>query len=214
MTSRGQTNDEGLYLASRSPRRRELLAQIGLAVVLIDGETDETRLRGESPRDYVLRIALEKGRVGRSRLPPDADRPVLAADTVVVVDDQTLGKPADRQSAIEMLRALSGRSHRVLTAVALITNEGELTALSDSRVTFRPLSESEILRYCDSGEPLDKAGAYAIQGYGALFVADLQGSYSGVMGLPLFETGRLLEAVGIQVIPSSRQTSVLSAPEQ
>jgi septum formation protein len=195
--------DHQIYLASRSPRRLALLGQIGLRVALVAAETDETRRPGESPETYVRRVALEKARAGRAAVSEDERRPVLAADTAVVVDDVTLGKPADRASAARMLGTLSGRSHRVLTAVALIAGERELTDLSDSRVTFRALKESEILSYWETGEPCDKAGAYGIQGIGALFVSDLQGSYSGVMGLPLFETGRLLAAAGIQVIGSA-----------
>jgi septum formation protein len=194
-----QTHDH-IYLASRSPRRLALLEQIGLHVALVETETDETRRPGESPETYVRRVALEKARAGRAAVPEDTWRPVLAADTAVVVGDITLGKPPDRETAVRMLGALSGRSHRVLTAVALIAGTRELTELSDSRVTFRALLESEILSYWETGEPCDKAGAYAIQGIGALFVSDLHGSYSGVMGLPLFETGRLLAAAGIHVI--------------
>jgi septum formation protein len=166
-------------------------------------ETDETRRPGESPETYVRRVALEKARAGRAAVSEGELRPVLAADTAVVLGDMTLGKPADRASAARMLGTLSGRSHRVLTAIALIVGERELTDLSDSLVTFRALQESEILSYWDTGEPCDKAGAYAIQGIGALFISELQGSYSGVMGLPLFETGRLLGAAGIQVIGSA-----------
>ncbi|QVL51079.1 MAG: septum formation inhibitor Maf [Thiocapsa sp.] len=195
--------DHQLYLASRSPRRLALLEQIGVRVALVAAETDETRRPGESPETYVRRVALEKARAGRAAVSEDERRPVLAADTAVVLGDVTLGKPADRASAARMLGALSGRSHRVLTAVALIADERELTDLSDSLVTFRALQESEILSYWETGEPCDKAGAYGIQGIGALFVANLQGSYSGVMGLPLFETGRLLAAAGIEVIGSA-----------
>ncbi|EGV20204.1 Maf family protein [Thiocapsa marina] len=192
--------DHHLYLASRSPRRLALLGQIGVRVALVEAETDETRRPGESPETYVRRVALEKARAGRAAVPEDRRRPVLAADTAVVLGDVTLGKPTDRASAARMLGSLSGRSHRVLTAVALITGERELTELSESLVTFRVLEQSEILSYWETGEPCDKAGAYGIQGIGALFVSNLQGSYSGVMGLPLFETGRLLDAAGIQVI--------------
>ncbi|WP_373509943.1 nucleoside triphosphate pyrophosphatase [Thiocapsa sp.] len=192
--------DHHLYLASRSPRRLALLEQIGVRVALVEANTDETRRPGESPETYVRRVALEKARAGRAAVSEDERRPVLAADTAVVLGDMTLGKPTDRASAAHMLSTLSGRSHRVLTAVALIDGERELTDLSDSLVTFRALQESEILNYWETGEPCDKAGAYAIQGIGALFVSDLQGSYSGVMGLPLFETGRLLAAAGIHVI--------------
>lgn len=178
--------DIHLYLASRSPRRRALLEQIGLRVALIDGDTDERRQPGESPKDYVARVAKEKARLGWTRLPAGEQRPVLAADTAVVLGDRTLGKPSDRESARDMLRALSGRAHRVLTAVALIADGRESSDLSESRVTFRALTESEIDAYWATGEPHDKAGAYAIQGHAALFVTELHGSYSGVMGLPLF----------------------------
>lgn len=192
-----------LYLASRSPRRLALLEQIGLRVALVDVETDETRLAGESPEDYVVRVAREKAWAGRGALIAGETRPVLAADTAVVVDGMTLGKPSDRDLALRMLRLLSGRTHRVLTAVALIAGEREFTATSESRVTFRPLDELEILLYWQTGEPCDKAGGYAIQGLGALFIADLQGSYSGVMGLPLFETGQLLADAGIAVVAAA-----------
>lgn len=194
-----------LYLASRSPRRAELLTQIGLSFALLDVEVDERPLAGEAPEDYVARVALEKGRAGRAALASAERRPVLAADTSVVLDGRIFGKPRDREHALAMLRALSGREHRVLTAVALVapggaqgvTPAGEWMQISESRVRFRPLAESELARYWDSGEPRDKAGAYAIQGRGALFVAELRGSYSGVMGLPLFETGCLLGQAGI-----------------
>jgi septum formation protein len=193
-----------LYLASRSPRRLELLKQIGVSVTLVDVEIDETRWTGESPETYVLRVALEKARAGCAAIREDEPRAVLGADTAVVVGDLTLGKPSDRESAARMLRVLSGRSHRVLTGVALIAQGRELTDLSDNQVTFRTLQEYEIQGYWDTGEPMDKAGAYAIQGHGALFVSDLRGSYSGVMGLPLFETGRLLDAAGIELIRCAR----------
>jgi len=193
-----------LYLASRSPRRLELLKQIGVSVSLVDVEIDETRWTGESPKTYVLRVALEKARAGFAALREDEPGVVLGADTAVVLGGRTLGKPSDRESAARMLRSLSGRSHRVLTAVALIAKGRELTDLSDSQVTFRALQEDEIQGYWETGEPMDKAGAYAIQGCGAIFVSDLRGSYSGVMGLPLFETGRLLDAAGIGLIRCAR----------
>ncbi len=178
-----------------------------MRVALVDVETDETRRPGESPEAYVVRVALEKARAGCAALVAGETRPMLAADTAVVVDDVTLGKPRDRESAVLMLRALSGRVHRVLTGVALIAGGCERTVLSESRVTFRPLDESEILLYWHSGEPRDKAGGYAIQGLGALFIADLQGSYSGVMGLPLFETGQLLAEAGIAVVAAGASRS-------
>jgi septum formation protein len=188
--------DHQIYLASRSPRRRELLAQIGVRFAVVESETDETRHSGEHPEDYVLRLALEKARAARGGLPSSDRRPVLGADTAVVIGERILGKPGNQDDALAMMRLLSGRTHRVLTAVALITNDAERSDLSETRVTFRTLDEDEVLRYWRTGEPRDKAGGYAIQGLGAAFVSLLHGSYSGVMGLPLFETARLLAAAG------------------
>jgi septum formation protein len=191
-----------IYLASRSPRRGELLTQVGVRFAVIAADIDETPRPEESPTEYVRRIALEKGRAGRSVLPERDGRPVLAADTAVVSEGHLLGKPRDREDAARMLRLLSGQTHRVLTAVALIAGAREWVEMSESRVTFRPIREEEIRRYWRTGEPLDKAGGYGIQGHGALFVAALDGSYSGVMGLPLFETGRLMEQAGIELLPA------------
>lgn len=182
-----------IHLASQSPRRRELLAQIGIRHDVIDVEVDETPRAGEAPAEYVLRLALAKARAGH-RLRPD--RPVLGADTAVVQDDRILGKPLDRQDAAAMLAQLSGREHRVLTAVALV-GDREDTRLSVSHVRFRPIDAAEAAAYWETGEPADKAGGYAVQGLGALFVESIGGSYSGVMGLPLFETGELLRRAGI-----------------
>ncbi len=184
-----------LCLASASPRRRELLAQIGVPHKVIPADIDETRWQGESPRDYVLRVACDKAQTIRSREPR---RPVLAADTAVVLDGTIYGKPRDREDALGMLAALGGRDHRVLTAVALATREGVATALSESTVRLRAMSETERAAYWDTGEPRDKAGAYAVQGLGAVFVELLEGSFSGVVGLPLFETAQLLRAAGVQ----------------
>ncbi len=184
-----------LYLASRSPRRRLLLQQIGVRYGVLAIEIDESPLLGESPEDYVLRLALDKARAGQA-LVADRGIPVLGADTVVVLDQQILGKPRDRQSAFTLLRKLSGRTHRVLSAVALVGEE-ESATLSISEVSFRNLSDAEIQAYWETGEPADKAGAYGIQGRGALFIRELRGSYSGVMGLPLYETGQLLAAAGM-----------------
>ena len=192
--------EHDIYLASRSPRRRELLAQIGVRFAVLHADTDETRAPGEMPEDYVLRLAVEKARAVREMLPEHEVRPVLGADTAVVVDGLILGKPDSLEQAMDMMRLLSGRSHRVLTAVALIARDGERTDLCESRVTFRAIDETEVIRYWGTGEPRDKAGGYAIQGHGAVFVAGLNGSYSGVMGLPLFETGRLLDQVGIDLM--------------
>lgn len=184
-------------MASRSPRRSDLLAQIGVPFVVIAADIDETPLPEESPHRYVSRVTLDKARAARLQLPRTDSRPILAADTEVIVDERVLGKPQDEDDAIGMMRLLSGRTHQVLTAVALLTPQHEWLAHSVSRVTFRIVGDEEARRYWRTGEPADKAGGYAIQGYGALFIAHLQGSYSGVMGLPLFETGRLLEQAGI-----------------
>ena len=178
-----------LYLASKSPRRHELLAQLGIGFDTLDPDIDESRREGESVKEYVKRIALEKARAGRALAREPA--PVLAADTAVVLDGLSLGKPAGRDEAMDMLRRLSGRSHDVYTAVALI-HDREQVLVSHSRVCLRPLSHSECAACCDSKEPYDKAGGYAIQGRAAAFVSRLEGSYSGVMGLPLYETAMLL----------------------
>lgn len=183
-----------LYLASASPRRRELLTQIGLAHQVLSVTVDETRFPGESPELYVLRLALAKARAGRSQLGAVTAGIVLGADTAVAVDGEVLGKPRDRRDGIAMLQRLSGVTHHVYTAVAL-AGEEEATRLSVSAVTFRPLTLEECERYWQTGEPADKAGAYAIQGRGAVFISRLEGSYSGVMGLPLFETAELLRSV-------------------
>jgi septum formation protein len=181
-----------LVLASASPRRRELLWQIGVAHRIAVAGVDETPRTGESAADCVRRLALAKAnKVGTTGLP------VLGADTAVVLDEQLLGKPRDRSGALSMLARLSGRSHRVLTAVALVHARGSDVCLSESEVRFRTLTAGECARYWDSGEPRDKAGGYAIQGLGAVFVSRLLGSYSGVMGLPLCETAALLDAAGV-----------------
>lgn len=194
-----------LYLASGSPRRAELLAQIGVRFLAAPVDTDETPRSGESPEDYVARVAQDKARAAHVALP--ASRlPVLGADTAVVLGARILGKPRDEADAMAMLRALSGQEHRVLTGVCLMAGQGPLSAVSESQVRFRDISEAEMVRYWQTGEPCDKAGGYAIQGLGALFVAGLRGSYSGVMGLPLFETGRLLEQVGISPLARSKPT--------
>ena len=184
-----------LVLASQSPRRRELLDQIGVSHRVIAVEVDESRLPAEPPAVHVERLARAKAMAGIAAAAGD---PVIGADTVVVVDDDVLGKPADRDDALAMLDRLSGRRHDVLTAVALGTSVDTIDCrLSVSHVTFRTLGAEEIAAYWDSGEPADKAGAYAIQGRAALFVTRLEGSYTGVMGLPLFETGELLRAAGL-----------------
>jgi septum formation protein len=186
-----------LILASASPRRCELLTQIGVSFEQQVAAIDETPGAAESPADYVARVALEKARAvhaaGRSELP------VLGADTAVVVDGAILGKPADLDHARNMLRQLSARAHQVFSAVALVAQR-EAVAVHCSKVWFRQLSDGEIEAYWRSGEPRDKAGAYAIQGLAATFIQRLDGSYSGVMGLPLYETAGLLQDFGIEVL--------------
>lgn len=183
-----------LRLASASPRRRELLIQIGVPHSVKAAHIDESRLPGEPPRDYVERLAREKA---ASVWREAANLPVLAADTTVVLDGEIFGKPRDREDALKMLGALSERTHDVLTAVALATVDRIAVRVSESKVRFRKTSESERIAYWNTGEPRDKAGAYAIQGMGAVFIEFIGGSYSGVMGLPLFETAELLRAAGI-----------------
>lgn len=204
------TLDKKIYLASRSPRRRELLAQIGVGFELLllrddparGKDVDESPLPGENPHDYVLRVSNAKAELGlqrvqQRRLP---HFPVLAADTAVVLNDRIMGKPANRDEAMEMLQALSGKRHEVLTAVA-VANAGRIEQkLSASIVQFGKLTDHAVRRYAMTGEPLDKAGAYAIQGHAAAFIEKIEGSYSGVMGLPLYETAELLAGFGIDVL--------------
>jgi septum formation protein len=187
-----------LILASGSPRRRELLHQIGVAHLVQAAAVDERAHPGEDPVACATRLALAKARAVHAVAGVQSGLPVLGADTLVVQDGATLGKPRDRADAIAMLQRLSGRAHRVLSAVALVTSAGSASRLSDSEVRFRSLTAAECAAYWDTGEPCDKAGAYAIQGLGAVFIAGLNGSYSGVMGLPLFETAELLAAAGVR----------------
>jgi septum formation protein len=199
-----------IYLASKSPRRRELLRQLGVPFEELHLRESPSRPRdvleeaedGEPPAHYVERIARTKASVGWKRMEQRllTSRPVLGADTEVVLDGEVLGKPSDAAHAAAMLARLSGRTHEVLTGVALRSGEDVAFALSVSRVTLRKLAAGEIERYVATGEPLDKAGAYAIQGRAAAFVAHLEGSYSGVMGLPLFETAELLAKAGIPAL--------------
>ena len=201
-----------IYLASRSPRRRELLKQVGVSfeIVLLredlrrGADVDETPLPDEKPEAYARRIACSKAEVaarymGRRALPA---RPVLAADTTVVLDNRIVGKPADREDAFSILKALSGRQHEVITSVAVAVAMPDRVehAISISKVWFRALRDEEIRRYVATGEPLDKAGAYAIQGRAAAFTTRIEGSFSGIMGLPLAETADLLRKFGIDII--------------
>ena len=188
-----------LCLASASPRRRELLAQIGVAHTTAVPNIDESVLAGEAPADYVLRMARAKAQAVRGHA---GALPVLGADTIVVLDGVICGKPASAADGLAMLGRLSGRTHTVLTAVALAAAGAAPAArLSTSEVTFRRLSHAECLAYWESGEPRDKAGGYAVQGRAAVFIERLNGSYSGVMGLPLFETAELLSAAGLPCLP-------------
>lgn len=191
-----------LYLASQSPRRRELLRQIGVRFRVLAPYVDEAPLPRETPESYVARVARAKAEAAWARLSARRmqPHPVLAADTAVILGRRILGKPATKVAAEDMLRALSGRSHQVLTTIAIAHENRMKLATSVSKVKFRRLSELEITRYVASGEPQDKAGSYAIQGLAASFIVRLEGSYSGVMGLPLYETARLLKFFGIQVL--------------
>lgn len=189
--------ERSIYLASRSPRRQELLAQIGVKFELVDADVDESVAGGESPRAYVERLARAKAEAGWRQVEktnrPRA--PVLGADTTVALDGRILGKPSDGKEATEMLASLSGRLHEVLTAVALKFGPRLESTVSVSQVRFKSLSEDEIASYVATSECNDKAGAYGIQGHAARFVAELRGSFSGVVGLPLYETAQLLERI-------------------
>ncbi|MDX1434692.1 MAG: Maf family protein [Gammaproteobacteria bacterium] len=189
-----------IYLASRSPRRRELLSQIGVEFRTLDVDVDEGARENEAPEALARRLALAKARAGAASLAAsDARSPVLGADTVVLLGEAMLGKPRDRAEARDMIMQLSGRSHSVITAVALVVGDEAATRTSETRVWFRPIGAAECDAYCASDEPLDKAGAYAIQGRAAIFVARIDGSYSGVVGLPLYETAELIGQIGVAV---------------
>ena len=198
-----------IYLASRSPRRRELLAQIGVRFELLmfrgvpreDPDVDESVLPGEHPEDYVVRVTLAKARAGLRRVRERhlIPHPVLAADTTVEIDGAVIGKPEHEADAVAFLQRLSGRTHRVLTAVALSYEGHTEHQLNASEVRFRVLGQDEIRRYVASGEPLDKAGAYGIQGRAAMFIEEIRGAYTGIMGLPLYETAQLLRRFGYPI---------------
>lgn len=192
-----------VYLASQSPRRRELLTQIGVQYHVLAVDVAEVQLPGEGPETYVRRLAADKSRAGWQELHRQHTsaglplRPVLGADTLIEVDGEVLEKPRDQAHALAMLARLSGRTHRVLTAVALTDDRGTAIRLSSTDVTFRTVTEAEALRYWQTGEPEGKAGGYAIQGLGGVLVQHLSGSYSGVVGLPLHETRELLDDYGV-----------------
>lgn len=197
-----------IWLASKSPRRAELLRGMGVPFEILqftdaEGaqyEVDESVMPGEPPRDYVRRVALDKALHAHAYLKDRGLtlRPLLTSDTTVALGDRILGKPADAAEAREMLSALSAQTHEVLTAVVVIDGDQIRQALSISRVQFMPLSAATIERYIASGEPFDKAGAYGIQGHAGIFIADMQGSFTGIMGLPVHETAQLLEPLGFQ----------------
>lgn len=195
-----------IILGSASPRRRELLRQIGVECEVHTADIDERVHDNEAPAEYVLRLAIEKAERVASTLAHGASLPVLAADTAVVVEERILGKPADRADAVTQLQQLSGREHEVLTGVALAFDDAVATRLSVSHVRFRQMDRSEIAAYWDTGEPVDKAGSYAVQGIAAVFIEEIRGSYSGIMGLPLYETAQLLRSVGHE-IPRTQGTT-------
>ncbi len=186
----------GLHLASQSPRRQEILTALGLNFSAAATEVDEIRLAGEAPEDMVLRLAAAKAEAAEV----DRGTVVIGADTAVVLAGRVFGKPADREECLHMLESLSGRSHQVMTGVAVRSGSVVRTALSVTEVQFREISPDEALAYWQSGEPRDKAGAYAIQGKGGVFVASITGSYSGVVGLPVFETALLLRGAGLAIL--------------
>ena len=182
-------------LASASPRRVELLRQIGLQFSVRPSDIDERLIDAERPEDYVRRLAVEKASVQSAQ-----DQIVIAADTIVLIDDSILGKPADQTQGLDMLMRLSGRSHQVMTGVALTGPGGLITQTVVSTVRLKAFDRSFAERYWSTGEPKDKAGSYGVQGLGAVFVEHLEGSYSNVMGLPLFETAQMLETMGVRII--------------
>lgn len=182
-----------IYLASRSPRRRELLSQLNIQFEIVDGEIDESQLAGENAEQYVQRLAQAKAQQGWKNSPKD--KPVLGSDTIVVYQDRLLGKPTNQQDAVNTLTLLSGQQHQVITSVAICWQDRVETITVSSDVEFAPISESQAIEYWQTGEPQDKAGSYAIQGIGGQFVKRIQGSYSAIVGLPLYETKQLVEKV-------------------
>ena len=182
-----------IILASQSPRRRELLGLLKLPFTVCVADIDETMDAGKAPFDEVARLSLEKALA----IPRQEDDVVIAADTIVVLDGQTLGKPRDKADAVQMLRALSGRSHQVMTGLAVVCGKEQTVVTEVTTVHFRALSEGEILRYADSGEPLDKAGSYGIQGGAAAFVSGIEGDYFNVVGLPVCRLAQILTGKGV-----------------
>lgn len=197
-----------LYLASQSSRRRELLGRLGLPFSVLELTIAEHRQPGEPAEDYVRRVAREKAGAGLLAVVGNPSAVVLGSDTEVVLDDEVFGKPRDDADAAAMLRKLSGRTHRVVSAVSLVSPAREVQALSVSEVTFAELSDAQIAAYVATGEPAGKAGAYAIQGGAEMFVTRLSGSYSGVMGLPLYETACLLREMDLEPVAVCGDTGV------
>ncbi|WP_353570068.1 Maf family protein [Candidatus Albibeggiatoa sp. nov. BB20] len=190
-----------LYLASKSPRRRELLEQIQVDYQTLTVDTDESVHTGEAAEAYVQRVALQKAQAGYVLQPQGC---VLGADTSVIYQQHILGKPVDKADAQRMLQTLSGRTHQVMTAVAIVSANQQLSQLNISQVTFRVLANAEIQAYIETQEPMDKAGSYAVQGLASIFIERIEGSYSGVMGLPLFETAQLLQQVDASLLHWSK----------
>jgi septum formation protein len=190
-----------LYLASQSPRRRELLGRLGLPFGIIDLDLPEERQPGEPAEDYVRRVAREKAGAGLLQVMGNPSAVVLGSDTEVVLDDEVFGKPRDAEDAAAMLRKLSGRTHQVISAVSLVSPARESQTVSISDVSFAALSEAQIASYLSGDQWQGKAGAYAIQGFAETFITRLSGSYTGVMGLPIFETAVLLRQFGLEPVP-------------
>jgi len=194
--------DPVLILASASPRRKELLQSLGITTHVCSADIDESQLKGELPENYVERLALEKAKTVMSLLSQDAqvemgNLPILAADTIVTLNQQLFGKPKSQDDAIAIWQTLSGKTHEVMTAIALLKESQQYTALSTSKVSFKELNQQEMEMYWQTGEPVDKAGAYAVQGFASAWVKSISGSYSGIVGLPLYELNGLLKKVGL-----------------
>ncbi|WP_301099011.1 Maf family protein [Otariodibacter sp.] len=193
---------KSIYLASNSPRRWELLQQLGLDLHSLQSEIDETPHPNEEAKSYCLRVAIEKNKAAQAVRSAKnlANFPILTADTTVSIDQMILGKPKDKDEAYSMLKRLSGKTHQVFTAVCISDGEKQYSCVQTSEVTFKVLSDLEINAYIATGQPMDKAGAYGIQGIGGCFISHLTGSFTGVMGLPMYETADLLKQCGIEVL--------------
>lgn len=196
MTSPSSSASPQITLASASPRRRELLDQIKVSYEVLPANIDESHQAGETAEQFVKRLAMEKAQAAYEKIPL---RPALGSDTIVVLGQKILGKPENRQMGLEMLAMLSGKTHEVMTAVAIFSEKFQHCVLSTSEVEFTALNSQQLEAYWETGESVDKAGAYAIQGQAAMFIKNIKGSYSGIMGLPLFETAELLKVSGIEL---------------